>query len=56
MPVSKKRKIEAKEINEQHINIQESKFGKILLLILVISMVIGLLVTAIVSMIQEIGL
>jgi len=53
MPESRKRKIniENKE-PEKHINVSESKFGKILILVLVIAMVLGIAFAAVYLMIS----
>jgi len=56
MPVSKKRKVETKpEEKSRFSNIGETKAGKILILILAASMVVGLLVAAIVLVVQYLG-
>ena len=53
MPKSKKRKVEntSKE-SERHYNVQESKAGKILIIVLVIAMVLGIAFAAVYLMIS----
>ena len=54
MPESKKRKIEnSNKESERHYNVQESKAGKILILVLVIAMVLGIAFAAVWLMISQ---
>ena len=53
MPESKKRKVDnSNKEPEKHYNVQESKAGKILILILVVAMVLGIAFAAVYLMIQ----
>lgn len=47
MPVSKKRKVAEKDKQQKHVNPGNTNAGKILILVLSLSMVVGLLVSAI---------
>lgn len=54
MPESRKRKVEPKpEVENTNFNPKNSKFGKILLVVLCIGMVFAMLVAAIVEMVQR---
>ena len=54
MPESKKRKIDnSNKEAERHYNVQESKAGKILILVLVVAMVLGIAFAAVWLMISQ---
>jgi len=53
MPVSKKRDVPAKnESANKHVNVGDSKAGKLLVLILALSMVAGLLIAAVILVVN----
>lgn len=53
MPESRKRKVEAKDESQiKHVNVQATKGGKILLIIMCSAMVLGILIAAVALIIQ----